>query len=75
VTLIDAGYSVAVLGLYSQFRPVDSFDGGHFLLVIGYDANGFWVHDPYNLGADSYITNAQMDAAMAPYGHQGWTLT
>lgn len=78
---LKAGTPVGILVNYGDFYPQDSFKGGHYALVTGYNDHTFWVHDSYRGGQDYKIARSQLDAALkntsafagAPY--QGFTLS
>lgn len=52
------------------------YHGGHYVVVTGYDAGGFTVHDPYGWGtslAHKYWPNAVMDDAWGTHGQYNYT--
>lgn len=61
---IDKGYPVIALVAYRYITPAHSFDGGHYLTVVGYGENGVWVNDPLHGSRELYLTEAQMNAAL-----------
>jgi ABC-type bacteriocin/lantibiotic exporter with double-glycine peptidase domain len=61
---IDARRPIICLVAYKHIRPQDAFDGGHYVVVKGYGRYGFYVHDPYNGGADYYVSRAALVEAM-----------
>lgn len=61
---LERGVPSLVLVAYKHILPSDSFDGGHYVVVVGYSENGFWVHDPYHGGANLFIPNNQMERAL-----------
>ena len=48
ISLLDSGYNPIALVHYGDFssRQDKGFSGGHFMLVVGYQANGVYVNDP-----------------------------
>jgi hypothetical protein len=66
---IDIGKPVFVLLNYKHIHPTQSTDMGHFLVVIGYNDNGFWLHDPYKLGRSVYVTEFALTNAMTKLGN------
>lgn len=53
----------AVIALVN-YRPIGGEAFGHYVVVIGYGARGFWIHDPYKRGRNVYITTETLDAAL-----------
>jgi len=69
---IDAGQPCIVLVNYpslpSRMRYDPNYKDGHWLLVVGYDAMAFKIHDPYNkgtAGAFIVLTIAELDKSWA----------
>lgn len=84
---IDAGRPVAVGWLHHGPASSPS-GGGHWTVVIGYDANGWIMHDPNgeaNLAGGGYTSNrngkalhysaANWNPRWMPNGEGGWFLT
>lgn len=40
---------------------------GHFIVMTGYNDKGFWIHDPYNRGANVFISKTKFNAATSDY--------
>jgi hypothetical protein len=62
--LLDAQQPVLVLCNYGLLNPPDTFDGGHFAVVVGYSDRGFWLNDPYHGGKDFYVTSGVLENAL-----------
>ena len=61
--ILDAGSPIAVLLDYSAYNPSGA-KIAHILVVHSYDAEYFWTHDPYLLGANVKLKRVQLMAAM-----------
>lgn len=62
---IDANRPVLVLVNYKHVNPAQTSDMGHYMVIIGYNTTSFLFHDPYLLGANQTITQANLDLAMS----------
>lgn len=62
---IDAGRPPILL---VNYRPIGGESFGHYVVVTGYGARGFWLHDPYKRGRDIYITSEALEAAQTEMG-------
>ena len=59
---LDSGVPVGALVNLKYFGGSDS---GHFVVITGYGARGFWLHDPNNpAGANVYLDRNVLDAAL-----------
>lgn len=75
-TLLDARKPPIVLVQYRHLAEGNPAFG-HYAVVVAYAAGGFWLHDPYTGGAELYVTNDRLNAALtdmagiAAYPYQG----
>jgi hypothetical protein len=55
-----------VIGLVA-YRHIytDAFTGGHYVVFVGYNDDGFFIHDPYKAGANYYLPNSKVDLALS----------
>jgi len=57
---LNENHPVLVLVNYNQLYPGNNY--GHFFVVVGYDYNGFFVHDPYK-ERDMYFNYSKFSLA------------
>jgi len=75
---IDARKPVLALVNYQQIGG-EAF--GHYVVVHGYGERGFYLHDPYHKGSDTYVSRESLDEALtntsgfAAFPYQGVTLS
>jgi len=71
VRAIEAGLPTITLVRYKHLNPAAGVDFGHYVVPIGYSADGVYVHDPLHGGAGLYVANAAFDAALSDLGAAG----
>ena len=49
--------------LLVNYRPFGGSPIGHYVVATAYGSRGFWLHDPYLRGANTYLTAEQLIAA------------
>jgi hypothetical protein len=58
---IDNGHPLILLvGL----SPNHDYDGNHFIVVSGYDSDGFFIHDPLGYEAHEHVSNGRFQIAV-----------
>lgn len=62
--LIRADNPPIVLCNYRHINKAHKGDMGHFITLCGYRADAFLAHDPYLLGKDVTVQNADLSRAM-----------
>jgi len=76
---LDAGRAVIALVAYKHIKA-DSFTGGHYVVFVGYSADGYYIHDPYKGGANFYLRREAAERALsdvsafAAFSYQGVVL-
>lgn len=76
---LDAERPVIGLVAYKHIYP-DVFTGGHYVVFVGYNDDGFFIHDPYKAGKNYFLSNTKVDLALSdtqPFAslpYQGVTL-
>jgi hypothetical protein len=70
---IEAGNPVILLIKYAAIprdrRGIKTFTGSHFVLAVGYDAAGIFIHDPLRVKGDgfTYFTDTEIERAMSAF--------
>lgn len=78
VDVLENGQPVIALVNYAQ---IGSRAMGHYIVVFAYGERGFWIHDPYERGAEVYLKRETLDEALrntddfAAFPYQGIVLT
>lgn len=62
--ILDAGVPPIALVAYKHIFPEDEFDGGHYVVVTGYNDLGFFINDPYKRGEEVFLTTGAMVLAL-----------
>lgn len=58
---IDAGRPCILL---TNYKHIGGASFGHFVTAVGYNADGFLIHEPYQRGATLFLSNAKMELAL-----------